>query len=149
MNGAWLERDPAWGAKGPPKERATQTTPRGTRFLDVAYPAEDRARVGALHTHTSISTLVDGWAAQQQKELRERGVAPLQWPLYSNQPGLNDASFLLDLLPFREEDQYRPKAAHWIWEFELGCRFVKAGGRKATLAGHGHAFQLMVDSSSR
>lgn len=143
VNGAWQRTDPAWGEKGPPKERQGRRTTHGTPYLDVNYPPEDRSRM-----RDSIHSLVNGWSANQQQSLRDQGVQPLQWPLYSNQPSFNDTRFLLALFPFSEKPEYRSKEAYWMWEFEFGVRFVIKAGRKATLEGSGLAYQQMVSSSS-
>ena len=70
------------------------------------------------------------------------------WPLYSNQPSLNDAAFLLALLPFSEAPGYNEKGMYWLFEFEYALRFVRKGGRKATMPG-ACALQIAVASSSR
>ena len=54
------------------------------------------------------------------------------------------------LLPFREEAPFTRPGWHGLFEFEFGVRFIRAGGRKATLVSEpaGHAAQIKCDSSS-
>ena len=77
-------------------------------------------------------------------------IEPLMWPLYSNQPSLNDTDFLRPLLPFSEAPSLnRADHEYWRFEFEFALRFVRAGGRKATLTGSQLARQLEAQTSSR
>ena len=78
----------------------------------------------------------------------------LLWPLYSNQPSLNDSSFMRSL-SFNEEITL--PGCYWAFEFDFGLQFVRAGGRKASLRSltggqgsrEGLAVQINVESSSR
>ena len=147
MNGSWLQGDGAWGTRGAP-DAPVQHTPDGTAYVRVEYPADDRRRVlQAGGTLPATQALASSYIAGVQPELRGRE-PPLMWPLYSNQPSLNDARFLLALLPFEEAPAYNAPRQYWLFEFEYALRFVRAGGRKATMPGH-CARQLPVKSSSR
>ena len=81
LNGAWLDSDSAWGFVGPPFGRPLRRTPSGTEYLEVPYPANDAARVSCA-TGPRVFSLIDGWAAQSDESVRNRGVKPLQWPLW-------------------------------------------------------------------
>ena len=160
MNGAWLDGDFAWGARGPPDStRARQTESlvggRPVQYMRVDYPEGDLKRVrtglassrSARNSLAAVETLADAYLAGVMPDRQGGRDGSIMWPLFSLQPSLNDADFLKSLLPFREELDYNPSHAYWLFEFEYGLRYVAAGGRKATMPGP-CARQLAVASSS-
>ena len=163
LNGAWLATDRVWWEAAVAKENlvpAAQPTESGARWAEVRYPPtlcdvfgdeyEHAARIlsGAETIEELATAFQKGTWYQKPDGSRARKV--LLWPLWSNQPSLNDAAFLRALLPFREEAEFARPGWHGLFEFEFGVRFIRAGGRKATLvsAPQGHAVQIKCDSSS-
>lgn len=145
LNGAWQARDALWGPVCEPTEHLVQrTTVQGSEYVEVLYPEDQRQRL--LADDESIDALIDGYMAGMRPVVQGEAhgsagaeaasgasTQPLLWPLYSNQPSLNDAHFLRALLPFNESADHCPPRRYWKWEFEFGVRFVRAGGRKASL----------------
>ena len=154
VNGAWLEFDPAWGSLKTEKHLSHQNTLTGNQWAELHYPQEHFERVAS--GREALDALVEGYLAgidpaRRQTQNNGQTRRTLMWPLYSNQPGLNDANFLRKLLPFDESAECNMRGAYWKFEFEFGLRFVRAGGRKATLGGLRHqlARPIPCASSSR
>ena len=175
LNGAWLPSDAVWcGASGdsphtgnrPLLEEHPSDGMGGSMMMDgavnrwaeVKLPAEQRARIES--GNESREDLIESYLrGVQHRTLPGR---KLLWPLYSNQPSLNDSEFMRKLS--FEEDAPLQSGAYWTFEFDFGVQFVRAGGRKATLRGTGSrhggvgmlhddsgglAQQIQVASSSR
>jgi len=148
VNGAWLDDSEAL---------SRSVTAAGTAYAEIVYPEADRSRVRGYTGLGHLEALVRAYNAGNsgapqgmQSKLLDRGVEPLMWPLYSNQPSLNDAAFLRGLLPFSEDPSLnRADHEYWRFEFEFALRFVKAGGRKATLTEGHTARQVQAKTSSR
>ena len=112
LNGAWLESDAAWGSIGHSSHLTRRRTIMGTDFCELVYPAESAARV--KRGKESIWSLVDGYSAgTNPKGGAPHNAKPLLWPMYSNQPSLNDAGFMKALLPFDERPEYNRDGAYW------------------------------------
>ena len=140
------------------------TAPSGAEFAEVQYPDECLERIAG--GRESMEGLASSYGSTHHGRATDGpgDGRPLVWPLYSNQPSLNDADFIRALppfpqrvsapplapaaCPFREGHDYTPSGRYWLFEFELGLRFVMAGGRKGSLMGSGLARQINVTSSS-
>ena len=141
INSAWQRNDALWGTCEPAMHLAQHTTARGVEYAEVLYPEDQRQR---LLADESVDELIDGYLSGMRHlasgggttadATNTNGVStPLLWPLYSNQPSLNDAAFMRTLLPFNEDPSFSPPHRYWTFEFDFGVRFIRAGGRKATL----------------
>lgn len=183
LNGAWLEFDQVWSgldASGVTSDggiaRATclEEHPLGyenvttfgmmdgavNRWAEVKFPDEQRRRIA--DGEESFRSLVDGYLlgvgsydpSARGTRSSDGSARRLLWPLYSNQPSLNDSSFMRSL-SFNEEITL--PGCYWAFEFDFGLQFVRAGGRKASLRSltggqgsrEGLAVQINVESSSR
>ncbi len=149
MNGAWTT--------GEGLEACVRgATSSGAEYGEVTLPDADRRRFN--EAGVSMASLIRQYNASNmhvlpyplRAKLQELNVQPISWPLYSNQPSLNDAAFCKSLGAFSEDPQLNPRhGEYWRFEFDFGVRFVRAGGRKATLMGGGLAEQQNVSTSSR
>lgn len=110
VNGAWLEHDSAWGVVDRRSHVSSGSTLMGASWVEILYPAADRARLAAgRETMEHLGIAYSNGVTSRQRGAAMAPVsesASLLWPLYSNQPSLNDTAFMQALLPFREERAY-------------------------------------------
>lgn len=133
LNGAWLDHDSVWrGSRSkvsleehPPSQHALDGSSMPevlNRWAEVIYPEDQRARITA--GQEGIESLIDSYLrGVQGPEVAtpytsaRGGAAPrdtLLWPLYSNQPSFNDASFMRRL----KFDESPPRSGAY-WKFEV------------------------------
>lgn len=140
MNGAFCDNTP--GPYSSEYATSREQTPSGCVYVVTALKPSVEGRIRDAVDVEELTLLYGNKFGS-----RQAGSWP--WPLFSLQPSLLDTEFMRSHVhPFSTKPHMNPPNAYWLFEMEAALRFVRGGGRKASIHSSYVARPIAVRSSS-